>query len=258
MSRHRRSESRDEEGIFGVSNGTGVAVGQSLGCDPGTWSNDPTLTYTFIDKASGQILQQGASSTYALSAADMGRTIYCEVLAVNAGGTAVGRTGPLPAVQAAPVPPPTAPAVAGATTTPSMSPPNTSPESGSVSLASTSVTVQSNGAALVKLNCLGVAECKGKLTLTAKMASKTKGKKKPARTATATATTIGAVSFSIAGDETKTVKVELNAPGRMLLKADHGRCDASLEILELAPGAPNKQTKTVRLVQEKAAQTKQR
>jgi hypothetical protein len=128
-----------------------------------------------------------------------------------------------------------------------------------VSLAGTSVTVQSNGAALVKLECLGIESCRGKLTLTAKIASTAKGKKKPARTATTTTTTtIGTVSFSIAGDETKSVKVALNAAGRALLKTDHGRCSASLAILELAPGAENTQGETARLVQAKAAKAKQR
>ena len=104
----------------------------------------------------------------------------------------------------------------------------------------------------VKLNCLGIESCHGKLTLTAQGTAKAKGSKR------ARAVTIGTVSFSIAGDETKTVKVELDAPGRMLLKADHGRCDASLEILELAPGAENTQGETARLVQAKAAKAKRR
>jgi hypothetical protein len=139
--------------------------------------------------------------------------------------------------------------VVAATTTP---PPAVT---GSVSLADTGVMVQGNGVALVKLNCLGIASCRGKLTLTAKIAPKAKGKRKPARTIIST---IGTVGFSIAGDETKSVKVNLNAAGRALLKADHGRCSASLAILELAPGASNTQTKTVRLVQEKTAKVKNR
>src|ERR1700722_19236569 len=49
---------------------------------------------------------------------------------------------------------------------------------GSVSLSSTSVTVQSNGMALVKLNCLGVESCRGKLTLTAQGTAKAKGSKR--------------------------------------------------------------------------------
>jgi hypothetical protein len=125
------------------------------------------------------------------------------------------------------------------------------PATGSVSLASTSVAVQSNGSALVKLNCLGIASCHGKLTLSAKIAAKDKGKKQPARTVK-----IGTVSFSISGDETKTVKIKLDAAGGALLSADHGRCGASLAILELAPSPENTQTKTVQLLQRKAAKAK--
>ncbi len=120
------------------------------------------------------------------------------------------------------------------------------PDTGSVSLDSSTIAVQSSDMALVKLNCLGIASCRGKLTLTAKSTVEAKGKKKT-RTVT-----IGTVSFSVVGDETKTVKLNLNAAGRALLKADHGRCAAHLTILELAPGAANTQTKTVRLVREKA------
>ena len=239
----------EEGSVLGSGRAGGVVVGESLNCEPGTWSNDPTFTYTFIDSSSGQVLQQGASSTYAPSAADLGRRILCAVQAANAGGTALARTGALSAVLAAPVPEqPAAPA--GGTTTPSTPPSNAALESGSVSLAGTSVTVQGDGIALVTLNCLGVASCRGKLTLTAKIAAskpKSKGRKQPARTAT-----IGTVGFSIAGDETNTVQVKLDAAGRTLLSTDHGRLNASLALLELAPGPENTQTVPVRLAQHKA------
>lgn len=131
---------------------------------------------------------------------------------------------------------------------PTTSPPAT--VAGSVSFAATNVMIQGNGMALVKLTCLGIASCHGKLTLTAKIASKTKGKK-PARTAT-----IGTVGFSITGDETKSVKINLNAAGRALLEADHGHFRANLAILEFAPSPENTQTKTVQLVQEKVIRRK--
>jgi hypothetical protein len=92
--------------------GGGVAIrgvtmaGHSLSCEPGSWSGGPAFTYAFVDSANSQVLQQGASSTYALTSADVGRTILCEVQAANAGGTGVVRTVALPAIQAAPPPPP--------------------------------------------------------------------------------------------------------------------------------------------------------
>lgn len=124
--------------------------------------------------------------------------------------------------------------------TPTSSPPPM--VTGSVSLASTNVAVQSNGMALVKLNCLGIESCHGKLTLTARSTAKAKGSKK------ARAATIGTVSFTISGEETKMVRIKLDAAGRALLSSDHRRLDASLEVLELAPSPENTQTKAVRLV----------
>lgn len=125
---------------------------------------------------------------------------------------------------------------------------------GGVALTGTGITVQGGGTALVKLECLGEASCHGKLTLSvpAKLAStaKAKGKKHPAR-----AVRIGSAAFSIAGDTAKTVKLDLNATGRALLTADHGRLRASLEILELAPSPKNTQMKTVQLVRRPAKKT---
>ncbi len=120
------------------------------------------------------------------------------------------------------------------------------PATGGISLAATDITVQSDGVALVKLDCLGIASCHGKLTLTAKSSVKGKGAKNARKV------TIGTVSFSIAGDEAKTEKIKLNTAGRALLIADHGHCSANLRILELAPSPKNTQTKTVLLVQQKA------
>jgi hypothetical protein len=212
-----------------------------MSCEPGSWNGDPAFTYTFVDSTDSQVLQQGASSTYSVPAAELGHMILCEVRASNAGGTGVGRTPALQATAAAPAPQPSQ--SAGPATAP---PP---PPTGHVSLTSTHITFQSSGVALVKLECIGTESCHGKLTLTAKSAIKAKGKK---RTTTTRTVTIGTVSFSIPGDETMTVKINLDTTGRALLKADHGRCSASLEILELAPSPENTQVKAVQLVQQKA------
>jgi hypothetical protein len=131
-------------------------------------------------------------------------------------------------------------------TAPTSSPPAT--VTGGVSLAATSVTVQSNGMALVKLTCLGIASCHGKLTLTASDPTKARG----AKAKRARPIKIGTVSFTISGDEAKSVKVKLDTFGRALLSTDRGRLSASLALLELAPSPENTQTKTVQLVQQKA------
>jgi hypothetical protein len=86
-----------------------TTVGHALTCEPGSWSNGPTFAYSFVNSANGQVLQMGASATYALTEADVGRPISCEVMASNAGGTGLARTEPLPAVTRAPVIPPAPP-----------------------------------------------------------------------------------------------------------------------------------------------------
>ena len=129
------------------------------------------------------------------------------------------------------------------------------PGKGSVSLADAGVTVQGAGVALLKLECRGSETCSGKLTLSAKIpatsksAAKAKGKKR--RSQTSTTATIGTASFSVAGDEVKTVQVKLDAAARMALSSDRGRLSASLAVLELAPNPANIQTATVHLVQQK-------
>ncbi len=121
-------------------------------------------------------------------------------------------------------------------------PPITAPSS--VSLASTGITVQSGHVSLVGLECLGAASCNGKLTLSAKIATKAKGAKKRSRTVV-----IATAAFSISGDETKTVRLNISAAGRALLSADHGHLSASLAILELPPSPPSTLTKAVQLIQ---------
>ncbi len=117
----------------------------------------------------------------------------------------------------------------------------------SVSLASTGITVQGGRVSLVQLECLGAASCNGKLTLSAKIAAKAKGAKKRSHMVA-----IGTADFSISGDETTTVKLDISATGRALLGADHGRLRASLAILELAPSPDSTLTKTVQLIQQQS------
>ncbi len=224
-----------------------TSVGHSLSCEPGIWSNSPTFTYAFIDSTSGQILQQGAASTYTLSASDVGRTILCQVAASTAGGTGVGRTPALEAIRAAPVvaPPPTesAPTSAPAQT---LGP----AETDGVMLTDATVAVQSDGVALVKLSCAVSAGCSGTLTLSARSESKTKGRK---RTRTVT---IGRASYSIAGDAAQIAKIKLDTTGLALLSAGHGRLDAHVVLAEVEPNPAQTQTESVRLVQQGATRAR--
>jgi len=113
---------------------------------------------------------------------------------------------------------------------------------GSVSLDGSTLTVQSSGEATVKLTCTGTGTCSGKLTLTAKSTTK-KGKKTK---------TIGTATFSISADKTATMKLTLNASGRALLSADHGRLSATLTVLKSSPSPSQTHTENVHLVREKS------
>ena len=66
--------------------GTG-AVGQTLTCNPGVWTNSPT-TYGYAWLRGGVVIVGAAASTYVSQAADSGANIGCRVTATNPAGTA--------------------------------------------------------------------------------------------------------------------------------------------------------------------------
>jgi hypothetical protein len=111
-----------------------------------------------------------------------------------------------------------------------------------VSLDGSVIDIESNGEATVRLTCTGTGTCSGKLTLTAKSTTK-KGKKTK---------TIGTATFSISADKTATIKLTLNASGRALLSADHGRLSATLTVLKSSPIPSQTRTEKVHLVREKS------
>ncbi len=61
-----------------------AVVGNTLSCDPGTWSNSPDY-YTYRWRRNGAIVATGQS--YTVVAADVGAALTCQVLATNADGT---------------------------------------------------------------------------------------------------------------------------------------------------------------------------
>jgi hypothetical protein len=214
-------------------------VGHVLTCEPGIWTGAPTFTYLFVNSTNDQILQSGASSTYQLTATDIGRKIYCEVQAVNPGGTGVVRTTALSAIEAAPSP---SSIVPEHTTTTEQS--QTHPSAPSIlSLVTTDVAVEQNGAAAVKLACAGSTSCSGTLTLQVKQSAKRKRGRRAARNVT-----IGTASYTIAAGATTSVTVHLNGTGRALLSTDHGRLVATLQIAQ--SGSGKTEAKAVRLVEK--------
>jgi hypothetical protein len=116
----------------------------------------------------------------------------------------------------------------------------------SVSPDGSTITVQSTGAALLKLTCTGTSTCAGKLTLTTKSPAN-KGKKTKAKTET-----IGTAAFSIPAAKTATVDVTLDGAGRALLSAAHGRLGATLTVLKSSPAPARTLSESVHLVRTRA------
>ncbi|CAB4912415.1 unannotated protein [freshwater metagenome] len=61
-----------------------AVVGQTLTCNPGTWTGSPTFTYSWRRDGS----QVATGSTYAVTSGDVGRAITCVVTGTNGAGSA--------------------------------------------------------------------------------------------------------------------------------------------------------------------------
>ncbi len=121
----------------------------------------------------------------------MGRTPALE--AIRPGPASAGSAGSPPAASAPALGLPLAPSSAAESTS-------------TISLPAGSVQVRA-GAALVRLRCRGRATCKGKLTLTVRSSGQGKHRSR-ARTVT-----IGSAGFSVAGEESKSVKIKISSAG---------------------------------------------
>ncbi len=95
-------------------------VGQTLTCDPGTWTGSPALSTTLVKTAgTTTVALAGSGGSYGLTPADAGWQVVCLVEARNAGGWARARSAASAAVAAAPGPtPPIAPTPAPPTPKP--------------------------------------------------------------------------------------------------------------------------------------------
>jgi hypothetical protein len=79
-----------------------AAVGATLTCSPGTWSGQPTPSYSYQWLLNGTAIPGEAGSTYVVGAADPGLSVSCEVTANNGEGKASAVSGPLHIPGAAP------------------------------------------------------------------------------------------------------------------------------------------------------------
>lgn len=134
----------------------------------------------------------------------------------------------------------------GSTAPPGSAPSNTTAPTGVLALSKKAIAVQANGTAFVPLDCTGTATCQGTVTLTASGPGAPKAK----RARLSKTTTIGRARFAIAAGKTATVKVKLNAAGRALLKAHHGKLTTTLTITKSLPNPASTVRKTVHIVQK--------
>lgn len=167
-----------------------AAVGATLSCSQGSWSNNPTsLTYAWL--SNGSVIAGQTGATYAVQASDQGQSITCQATASNAAGSAVASSNAL-AIPAPVTPPPPAPK------------PGTA-------VAAAKATVKS-GIAQLTLSCTGGGACKGqvKLTLTIK-GPKRHGKRKT------TTVKVGEASFSIVAGGHQMLSIHLTSKAKNLL-----------------------------------------
>jgi hypothetical protein len=78
-----------------------MQVGETVQCTPGTWTGDPTLSYSFVEGTNYAVLQSG-SAAYRLGTVDGGRKIVCRVTASNAGGTTAAESAIASQVESSP------------------------------------------------------------------------------------------------------------------------------------------------------------
>jgi hypothetical protein len=110
-----------------------------------------------------------------------------------------------------------------------------------VSLVKRSILVKSHSRAVLKLTSKGPGSCSGRLKLYVKVKA-AKGRTKTK--------TIAAGGFTIAAGKARTITLKLNAAGRALLSAGHGRLSAKLSILRVSPSPRVTLTSAVRLASQ--------
>jgi hypothetical protein len=168
----------------------------------------------------------------------------CESLAVT--GTITSTQGSSVAVSAEPLGAPSSscPSVQAPPSETSGVSSVVAPSAATVSLLATRLTTNARGLMTVKLSCTGAGACHGKLTLLGEAKNRDKSRQSKR-------TTIGTGSFSIPAGATATVKLMLNARGKALFRADHGRLSATLTILNSSAAPTQTHSEGVRLVQKK-------
>jgi IPT/TIG domain/FG-GAP repeat len=115
-----------------------------------------------------------------------------------------------------------------------------------VSLRGKTVSVQAGGRAVLQLRGTGAGRCAGRVTLSVRLARTSARAHAKTRSLS-----IGSAGFAIVAGKTLAVKVRLSARGRALLRAGHGKLNASVKLVESAPAPAQARTASVRLVRQR-------
>jgi 5-hydroxyisourate hydrolase-like protein (transthyretin family) len=91
-----------------VASGVPVA-GHALSCSTGSWTGEPTLTYTYAWLRNGVAIAGADGSLYGVQTADQGKGLACRVTATNKHGSASAVSNTLTVQVPKPPPPPPSP-----------------------------------------------------------------------------------------------------------------------------------------------------
>jgi IPT/TIG domain/FG-GAP repeat len=118
------------------------------------------------------------------------------------------------------------------------------------SLLGKKVSVLRHDRALLRLRGTGRGHCHGSLTLRVKLGLAHSAHRRAGH-ARYKVRAIGTAAFTIAAGKTLSIAVRLNAVGRRLLRAHHGRLNARLSIVKSSPAPTSKHSANVRLIYRK-------
>lgn len=79
-----------------------AAVGDTVTCSPGSWSGSPAPVFAYQWLRDGKPVQHATSSSYVVSAADVGASLVCEVSATSPEGGASERSAAIEVIGSAP------------------------------------------------------------------------------------------------------------------------------------------------------------
>jgi hypothetical protein len=184
--------------------GGAAAVGSTLTCSPGTWSNDPTsVTYAWL--RNGASIAGQAGNTYLVTSTDQGTSLTCAVTIGNEAGS-VSATSNAIAIPAAA----SGSGSGTGTTNPGGGGGSTSTPKAKPATAPSTATAK-GGTATLTLKCGGGTACKGSLKLVYEEKAKKNGKSSVKKI------TVGSASFQVGAGGSKAIKVKLNGQGKSLL-----------------------------------------